>query len=91
MSKRVACQVSVGKTSAECGEYPLKGATMGKIDGWLRRYLCMGNSTTDGASPSVIGLQICCLSILMRKYWCRWIASDFVYMLEEGTGQEGIE
>jgi hypothetical protein len=38
MSKRVACQVSVGEMRAECGEYPLKGATVGKIEGWLRRY-----------------------------------------------------
>ena len=55
----------------------LKGATVGKIEGWLRRYLYMGNLTTDGALPSVIGLQICCLSSSTRKYWCGWIGDRF--------------
>jgi hypothetical protein len=75
--KRVACQVSVGETRAECGEYPLKGATVGKIEGWLRRYLYVRNSTIDGLLPSVIGRQTCCPLSLKRKYWCRWISGGF--------------
>jgi hypothetical protein len=77
MSKRLACQVSVGETRAECGEFPLKGVTVGKIEGWLRRYSYMGNSTTDGLLPSVIGCQTCCPSSSMRKYWCGWTGSRF--------------
>jgi hypothetical protein len=68
MSKRFACQMLVGEMSAKCREYPLKGATMGKIEGWLKRYLYVGNSTTDRALPLVIGCQIYCLSSSMRKY-----------------------
>jgi hypothetical protein len=81
----------VGEMSAKCGKYPLKGATMGKMNGWQRRYSYMGNLTTDGASPSVIGLQICCLLISMRKYWCGWIGNGFCMHTGGRYGSRGCE